>query len=65
MSGEPNGSTELLTAFQAHYHQFAQAVHNALQSAADAIVLARLGDDVDEYASLVHKVSYFQWHTLT
>ena len=65
MSGEPDGSTELLTAFHARYHWFSQAVHNALQSATDAIVLVRLGDDVDEYASLIHEVSYFQWHTLT
>jgi hypothetical protein len=48
---------DLLNAFRAHYHHFLQAVHEAITSNADSNVLARLGDDLDEYLVLVNEVS--------
>ncbi|KAF8882085.1 hypothetical protein BD779DRAFT_1394954, partial [Infundibulicybe gibba] len=45
----------LLNAFRAHYHHFDQAVQEAMAGSADSVVLARLGDDLDEYAALVRE----------
>lgn len=47
---------DLLNAFRAHYHRFTQVVHEAITSHADSTVLARLGDDLDEYLVLVNEV---------
>ena len=44
---------ELIAAFRVHYYQFEQAVHEATAVLADSTVLARLGDDLDEYSSLI------------
>lgn len=50
-----NGS-ELLSAFRTHYYRFEQAVHEASAVLADSNVLARLGDDLDEFSGLVTQV---------
>jgi hypothetical protein len=48
--------TELLSAFRTHYYRFEQAVNEAKAVSADSNVLARLGDDLDEYSDLVTQV---------
>ena len=48
----------LLVAFRSHYHRFHSAIREAIQNLADSNILARLGDDLDEYSSLVAEVSY-------
>ena len=50
---------DLLNAFRAHYHHFVNSIHDAVGSNTDPVVLARLGDDLDEYYSLVLEVSFF------
>lgn len=47
----------LLEAFRANYFRFEQAIHNAVTETYDSVVLARLGDDVDEYLSIANEVS--------
>lgn len=47
---------DLLTAFRSYYYQFTNAVRDAVISNSDAVVLARLGDDVDQYMQLVNQV---------
>ena len=47
---------ELISAFHTHYYRFEQAVHEAMAVSADSNVLARLGDDLDEYSSLITQV---------
>ncbi|KAJ7649550.1 hypothetical protein DFH06DRAFT_996413 [Mycena polygramma] len=44
---------ELLDAFRTHYNRFQTSVADIIQNPADAVVIARLGDDLDEYADLV------------
>jgi hypothetical protein len=48
---------DLLAAFRIHYRQFEQAVTEALSNPTDSTVLARLGDDLDEFATLATQVS--------
>ncbi|KAJ7482725.1 hypothetical protein FB451DRAFT_1338260 [Mycena latifolia] len=48
---------ELLNAFREHYHCYESSVHEAISNSADAIVLWRLGDDLDEYLGLVNEAS--------
>jgi hypothetical protein len=48
---------ELLSAFRNIYQQYEQAVTQALHNSADSTVLARLGDDLDEFATLATHVS--------
>jgi len=56
-SGSSNGySGNLLGAFRTHYSQFENAVSNALLNETDVTVLARLGDDLDKFASLTIEV---------
>jgi hypothetical protein len=72
MSGEqPTDSTlvspdDLLAAFREHYHRFTQAVNDTISNATDSIVLARLGDALDEYSGLVNEVCLvslpLNWH---
>ena len=50
-------SEALLAAFRLHYHRFDQAIHEALGAPTDSVVLARLGDDIDEYLAIVNEVS--------
>lgn len=47
----------LLAAFRLHYRRFEQAVAEALINPTDSTVLARLGDDIDEFATLASQVS--------
>ncbi|KAI0057690.1 hypothetical protein BV25DRAFT_1872356 [Artomyces pyxidatus] len=53
MEGE---NQDLLQGFRSRYHHYVQAVNEAMHSAADSTVLARLGDDLDEYGALVLQV---------
>ncbi|KAJ7026560.1 hypothetical protein C8F04DRAFT_966270 [Mycena alexandri] len=49
----PAFATEtLLDAFRTHYHRFAAAVANLVSNPTDATVIARLGDDLDEYTAI-------------
>ena len=50
---------QLLSAFRAHFHCYSRAIHEAIHSSADSTVLARLGDDLDEFSQLVAQVIYF------
>lgn len=43
---------DLLAAFRIHYRRFEQAIVDALSNPTDVTVLARLGDDLDEFALL-------------
>ncbi|KAJ7662792.1 hypothetical protein DFH06DRAFT_1088364 [Mycena polygramma] len=47
--------TELLEAFRAHYHRFQASVTEIIHNPTDAVVIARLGDDVDEFAQMVQQ----------
>ncbi|KAJ7268110.1 hypothetical protein B0H12DRAFT_996671, partial [Mycena haematopus] len=48
----------LLDAFRSHYHRFETSVTNVVQSPTDAVVIARLGDDLDEFVRLVQEHSH-------
>ena len=63
----PTFATEvLLDAFRTHYHRFAAAVTSLATDPTDAIVIARLGDDLDEFAAIVQEVSTHKYsHLLT
>ena len=50
-------SGDLLGAFRTHYSWFENAVREALLSPTDSTILARLGDDLDEFANLAIAVS--------
>jgi hypothetical protein len=49
-------SGALLTAFRLQYHRFDRSIHEILAAPTDSVVLARLGDDVDEYSVIVNEV---------
>ena len=53
----PTSRSELLEAFRNHYQRFERNVHDAVTNSADTVVLWRLGDDLDQYISLVTEVS--------
>jgi hypothetical protein len=53
----PTSHSELLEAFRNHYRCFERNVHDAVTNSADTVVLWRLGDDLDQYTSLVTEVS--------
>jgi hypothetical protein len=62
---QDNGSMQsdnLLNAFRAQYQHFSIAIPSAIQSNADSVVLARLGDDLDEYYNLVQEVRHVSFH---
>ncbi|KAK7016492.1 hypothetical protein R3P38DRAFT_2412740, partial [Favolaschia claudopus] len=44
---------ELLNAFRQHYHRYESRVHEAIANSADAMVIWRLGDDLEQYLGLV------------
>ncbi|KAJ6482261.1 hypothetical protein C8R47DRAFT_1073557 [Mycena vitilis] len=46
---------ELLEAFRAHYHRFQASVTKIIHNPTDAVAIARLGDDVDEFARMVQQ----------
>lgn len=50
---DPN---ELLEAFRTHYRHYEHLVHEATSNTTDSTVLARLGDELDEYLALVIEV---------
>lgn len=47
---------DLLSAFRIHYHRFERAIQEASVNTTDSTVLARLGDDLDEFSHLVTTV---------
>ena len=49
-------SSDLLIAFWTHYRRFEHAINDALLNPTDSTVLARLGDDLDEFLNLVAEV---------
>lgn len=53
----PFAQTVLLDAFRTHYHRFQAAVTDLVGSQTDAIVISRLGDDLDEFAEIVTEAS--------
>lgn len=52
-----NPPDDLLGAFRIHYRRFEQAIADTLINHTDSTVLARLGDDLDEFLLLVTEVS--------
>ena len=48
---------DLLPAFRMRYRRFEQAIQEAVLNPTDATVLARLGDDIYEFITLVAEVS--------
>ena len=49
----PNAELDLLDAFRNHYFRYEAIVRDAITQATDSTVLARIGDDLDEYATLL------------
>ena len=47
----------LLDAFRLHYNRFETVIGEAITHPTDSSVLARIGDDLDEYATLVQEAS--------
>ena len=47
----------LLDAFCLHYYHFQTVVVEAITNLTNSTVLARIGDDLDEYTALVHEAS--------
>ncbi|KAJ7137391.1 hypothetical protein C8R43DRAFT_893734 [Mycena crocata] len=45
----------LLNAFRTHYHRFQTSVTNIVNNPTDATVIARLGDDLDEFVTIVQE----------
>ncbi len=52
----PNGELDLLNAFRCHYFRYETTVREAITCATDSTVLARIGDDLDEYSILLAEV---------
>jgi hypothetical protein len=50
--------SDLLTAFRMRYSRFELAIQDALLYPTNSTVLARLGDDLDEFATMVAEVSH-------
>ena len=48
-----NAELDLLDAFRNHYFRYEAIVGEAITQATDSTVLARIGDDLDEYAILL------------
>ncbi|KAF8130514.1 hypothetical protein K438DRAFT_1912022 [Mycena galopus ATCC 62051] len=49
----------LLNAFRTHYHRFQAAITDLVGTQTDAIVISRLGDDLDEFADIVTEATIF------
>ena len=60
MAEENSGiqNDDLLNAFRTQYQYFSVAIPGAIQSNVDPVSLARLGDDLDEYHNLAHRVRH-------
>ncbi|KAJ6621675.1 hypothetical protein B0H10DRAFT_968493 [Mycena sp. CBHHK59/15] len=52
--------TALLDAFRSHYNHFQTSVTAIIQNCTDTVVVARLGDDLDEYIWLVQEAYLMQ-----
>ena len=48
---------ELLSAFRIHYCRFESAIAEVLINPTDSTVVARIGDDLDEFSALVTQAS--------
>ena len=47
----------LLNAFRNHFNRFKEAVTHISENKEDAIVISRIGDDLDEFATIVTEAS--------
>ncbi len=56
-SNAPHGALDLLDAFRCHYFRYEAIIREATASATDSTVLARIGDDLDEYTEILAEVS--------
>jgi hypothetical protein len=56
-SDPPPGSVDLRNAFRTHYHRLLQMVDETMEHSTDSVVLAWLGDTLDELSGLVNEVS--------
>ena len=54
-----NAELDLLDAFRFHYFRYETVVREAVTHATDSTVLARIGNDLDEYATILAEVSGF------
>ena len=52
-----NGELDLLDAFRYHYFRYEAVIREAITHTTDSTVLARIGDDLDEYATILAEVS--------
>ena len=52
---------ELLGAFRTHYWRYEHLVREATSNPTDSTVLARLGDELDEYIALVIEVWFYYY----
>ena len=53
---ETSENPELLDAFRSHYQRFVEAIQDAVQNGTDSVVLERLGDDLEEFNTVVNEV---------
>jgi hypothetical protein len=53
----PPASVDLRNAFFTHYRRLLQMVDETMEHSTDSVVLARLGDTLDELLGLVNEVS--------
>lgn len=51
-----NPNNSLLDAFRTHYHRLKSALEEAHKGQTDSTVLQRLGDDLEEYWTLLSQV---------
>jgi hypothetical protein len=58
MSVSGPAQQELLEAFRVHYRRYEAAVRETVTNSADAVVLWRLGDDLEQYIALVNEVGH-------
>ena len=54
---DPGGEQYLLDAFRYHYFRYETIVREAITGTTDSTVLARIGDDLDEYATILAEVT--------
>ena len=54
---EQDGELDLLDAFRYHYLRYETIVREAITHTTDSTVLARIGDDLDEYATILAEVT--------
>ncbi len=54
---QQDGEVDLLDAFRHHYLRYETIVREAITRTTDSTVLARIGDDLDEYAMMLAEVT--------